>query len=220
MATSLPSPGQRFLSGILPENPVYRQLLALCPTLAITNTVAQAVTMAAATAFVLICANVIASLLRSLLQPHLRILVFTVTIATFVTIADRMLAAFMPEMSAALGPYIPLIIVNCMIICRCEVCGSKQGPLTAAADAIGQSLGFLLALLSISLIREILGNGTILQGWVGAEGVKEGIRIMPESFPNWNLMVLAPGAFFTLGILLGLVNWIEAARAKRRKAAA
>ncbi len=213
MPPQLPNPTQRFIQGILPENPVYRQLLAMCPTLAVTNTIAGAVTMAAATAFVLICANIIASLLRNLLQPHLRILVFTVIIATFVTIADRSLAAFLPEMSQKLGPYIPLIIVNCMIICRCEVCGSKQGVAAAAADAAGQSLGFLGALLSISIIREILGFGTVFQGWAGIEGA--GIRVLPESFPNFNLMALPPGAFFTLGILLGVANWIQSARAKK-----
>ena len=214
MATQLPSAPQRFINGILPENPVYRQLLAMCPTLAITGTVPQAVTMAGATAFVLICANVITSLLRNLLQPHLRILVFTVTIAAFVTIADRFLAAFMPPMSHALGPYIPLIIVNCMIICRCEVCGSKQGVGAAFADAVGQSLGFLAALLSISVIREILGVGTIGQGWIGVHG----FQVMPDSFPKWNLMALPPGAFFTLGILLGLANWITAGMNKRKAA--
>jgi len=214
MATQLPTATERFFNGILPENPVYRQLLAMCPTLAITSTVPQAITMAGATAFVLVCANVITSMLRNLLQPHLRILVFTVTIATFVTIADRVLAAFLPEMSTRLGPYIPLIIVNCMIIARCEVVGSKQGVGVAFLDALGQGTGFLLALLSISVIREILGFGTIGQGWIGAEG----LRILPESFPNWNLMVLPPGAFFTLGILLGLANWITRALARRKAA--
>jgi len=220
MATQLPSAPQRFINGILPENPVYRQLLAMCPTLAITGTAPQAITMAGATAFVLICANVVTSLLRNLLQPHLRILVFTVTIATFVTIADRFLAAFQPAMSTALGPYVPLIIVNCMIICRCEVCGSKQNVAAAFADAAGQSLGFLAALLSISVVREILGYGTLMKGWAGpvADGVQQGIRILPETFPNWNLMVLPPGAFFTLGILLGLANWIVAAGRKRKAA--
>ena len=216
MPTELPSASQRFLNGILPENPVYRQLLAMCPTLAVTNTVPGAITMAGATAFVLICANVVTSLLRKLLQPHLRILVFTLTIATFVTIADRTLAAFMPAMSQKLGPYIPLIIVNCMIICRCEVCGSKQNVVASLGDAMGQSIGFLLALLSISVVREILGFGTIGQGWVGPGA--EGIRVLPASFPNWNLMALPPGAFFTLGILLGLANWFAAARQRRRAA--
>ena len=120
-----PTSMERFLQGILPENPVYRQLLGLCPTLAVTNGMKAAITMSAAVAFVLLCANVITSLIRNLLKPHLRIVIFTLTIATFVTIADRFLAAYMYQMSKTLGPYIPLIIVNCIIICRCEVCASR-----------------------------------------------------------------------------------------------
>ena len=156
-----PTPMERFIQGILPENPVYRQILGLCPTLAVTNNLKSAVTMAAATAFVLFCANVIISLIRNLLKPHLRIVIFTLTIATFVTIADRFLAAYLYQMSKALGPYIPLIIVNCIIICRCEVCASRQSVVAAGADAIGQSLGFGLALASIAAVRELLGTGAL-----------------------------------------------------------
>ncbi|MBW2591683.1 MAG: electron transport complex subunit RsxE, partial [Deltaproteobacteria bacterium] len=115
-----PTSTERFIQGILPENPVYRQLLGLCPILAVTNGMKSAMTMAAAVGFVLLCANVMTSLIRNLLKPHLRIVIFTLTIATFVTIADRFLAAYMYQMSKTLGPYIPLIIVNCIIICRCE----------------------------------------------------------------------------------------------------
>ena len=136
-----PTALERFVQGILPENPVYRQLLGMCPTLAVTNGMKPAMTMACSVAFVLLCANVVTSLIRGLLKPHLRIVVFTLTIATFVTIADRVLAAYLYQMSKTLGPYIPLIIVNCLIICRCEVCASKQGVFTAASDALGQSLG-------------------------------------------------------------------------------
>ena len=132
-----PTALERLVNGILPENPVYRQLLGLCPTLAVTEAMKPAMTMVAATAFVLICANVLVSSIRHLLRPHLRILVFTLTIATFVTIADRLLAAFAYPMSKELGPYVPLIIVNCMIISRSEICASKQGVGTALADAIG-----------------------------------------------------------------------------------
>ena len=117
MANEGPAPLERFIRGILPENPVYRQLLGMCPTLAVTNGVAQALTMSGAVLFVLFCANIIVSLIRGLLKPHLRILVFTLTIATFVTIADKFLAAYVYSMSKELGPYIPLIIVNCIIIC-------------------------------------------------------------------------------------------------------
>ncbi len=113
-----PTPMERFVQGIIPENPVYRQLLGLCPVLAVTGNMKSAMTMAGAVMFVLFCANVIVSLIRNILKPHLRIVIFTLTIATFVTIVDRFLAAYMYDMSKALGPYIPLIIVNCIIICR------------------------------------------------------------------------------------------------------
>ncbi len=199
-----PTATERLINGILPENPVYRQLLGLCPTLAVTNSLKAAITMAAAVGFVLFCANVITSLIRGLLKPHLRIVVFTLTIATFVTIADRFLAAYLYQMSKTLGPYIPLIIVNCIIISRCEVCASKQTPVVAAADAVGQSIGFALALVSIATIREILGAGSLFD-----------IRVMPAAWPDWVIMVLPPGAFFTFGLLLAGVNWIVARKEGR-----
>ena len=196
MTTSDPTAGERFLNGIIPENPVYRQLLGMCPTLAVTGAMKPALTMAAATAFVLISANVIISLIRGLLKPHLRILVFTLTIATAVTIADRFLAAYLYEMSRQLGPYVPLIIVNCLIISRCEICASKQPVRVALADAMGMSLGFALALASIATVREILGTGR----WFG-------IAVLPDAWPNWGVMVLPPGAFLVMGLLLGAVEW-------------
>lgn len=199
-----PTAFERFVHGILPENPVYRQVLGLCPTLAVTNGMKPALTMAFSVAFVLLCANVVISLIRNLLKPHLRIVVFTLTIATFVTIADRFLAAYLFQMSKTLGPYIPLIIVNCLIICRCEVCASKQSVFTAASDAIGQSLGFGLALSSIAAVREILGTGMFF-----------GIQVLPDAWPDWVIMVLPPGAFLTFGLLLALVNWIGQIRSRR-----
>jgi electron transport complex protein RnfE len=213
MAQDGPTALERFIGGILPENPVYRQLLGMCPTLAVTGGMKPAMTMAGAVAFVLICANLLISLIRGLLKPHLRILVFTLTIATFVTIADRFLAAYVYDMSKKLGPYVPLIIVNCIIICRCEVCASKQSLFVAASDAVGQSLGFAVALASIASVREILGSGT----WFG-------LTVFPAAanggwFPTWGIMVLPPGAFLTLGLLLGAANWIASARAKRSPSA-
>ncbi len=202
-----PTPLERFIQGILPENPVYRQLLGMCPTLAVTANLKAAMTMSAAVMFVLICANVIISLIRGLLKPHLRILVFTLTIATFVTIADRFLAAYMYSMSKELGPYIPLIIVNCVIICRCEVCASRQGVFTAASDAVGQSIGFALALASVAAVRELLGTGALF-----------GYAVLPATWPGWAVMILPPGAFLTLGLLLGGVNWIGQIRENRGKA--
>ena len=200
-----PTSFERFIQGIIPENPVYRQLLGLCSTLAVTNNMKAAMTMAGAVAFVLLGANIVISLIRNLLKPHLRIVIFTLTIATFVTIVDRFLAAYMYSMSKALGPYIPLIIVNCIIIARCEVCASKQSVITAGADAIGQSIGFGLALASIAGVREILGTGMFF-----------GLRVMPLTWPDWVIMVLPPGAFFTLGLLLGTFNLIESKMAKNK----
>ncbi len=214
MAKDGPTPTERFINGILPENPVYRQLLGMCPTLAVTGNMKAAMTMSGAVLFVLFCANIITSLIRNLLKPHLRILVFTLTIATFVTIVDRLLQAFLWDMSKELGPYIPLIIVNCVIICRCEVCASKQGPITAAADAVGQSVGFALALASIASVREILGTGT----WFG-------LTVIPADLPSgvwshWSIMILPPGAFIALGLLLGAANRIGEIRDERKRAAA
>jgi Na+-translocating ferredoxin:NAD+ oxidoreductase subunit E len=196
MSTQQPTALERFLNGIIPENPVYRQLLGMCPTLAVTGAMKPALTMAAATAFVLVSANLIISLIRGLLKPHLRILVFTLTIATFVTIADRFLAAYLYTMSKQLGPYVPLIIVNCVIISRCEICASKQSLGVALADAIGMSLGFGLGLVSIATVREVLGSGT----WFG-------IAVLPAGWPTWGIMILPPGAFLVLGLLLGAVEW-------------
>lgn len=217
MSRTLPEPRERFFNGILPENPVYRQVLGMCPSLAVTNTMEGAVTMAGAVLFVLVCSNVLISLIRGLLKPHLRILVFTLTIATFVTIADRLLAAYLYDMSKQLGPYIPLIIVNCVIIARIEMCGSKQGPLAAAADALGQSLGFGLGLASIATVREILGFGTWFGRWLGW-------RVIPDTSPavwdEWVVMILPPGAFLTLGALMGAVNWIQASRKAKAGGAA
>jgi electron transport complex protein RnfE len=198
-----PTAFERFVQGVLPENPVYRQMIGMCPALAVTNNLKSAVTMAGAVIFVLVCANGAISLIRNLLKPHLRIVVFTLTIATFVTIADRFLAAYMYQMSKTLGPYIPLIIVNCLIICRCEVCASKQSPVTAMADGLGQGLGYGLGLASIAVVRELLGTGMIF-----------GIRILPASWPDWAVMVLPPGAFITFGILLGGANWMSSRKAK------
>jgi len=202
MADQGPTPLERLINGILPENPTYRQMLGMCPTLAVTNGVKPALTMVGATAFTLICANIMTSLIRPFLKPHLRILVFTLTIAAFVTVADRFLAAFLPDMSDKLGPYIPLIIVNCIIIARCEVCASKQGVVTATADAVGQSIGFCIGLLSIAIPRELLGTGGII-----LPGMDKPLMLLGSHWHGWGIMILPPGAFLTLGLLMALVAW-------------
>jgi electron transport complex protein RnfE len=195
---SLPGTRERFVRGWFAENPTYVQLLGMCPTLAVTSTLSAAVTMALATGVVLLCSNVITSLIRRQLQPHLRILVYTLTIATFVTIVDRLLAAFAPAMSRQLGPYVPLIIVNCIIISRAEACASRQSVWTAVADALGQSGGFVLGLASLGIVRELLGSGSL---W--------GVKVLPEKFPTMLIFVLPAGAFLTLGILSGILNAIR-----------
>lgn len=195
---SLPDARERFVRGWFAENPTYVQLLGMCPTLAVTNTLPAAVTMAVATGVVLLCSNIITSLIRRQLQPHLRILVYTLTIATFVTIVDRLLAAFAPAMSRQLGPYVPLIIVNCIIISRAEACASRQSVWTAVADALGQSGGFLLGLSSLGIVRELLGSGSL---W--------GMKVLPVNFPTMLIFVLPAGAFLTLGILSGILNAIR-----------
>jgi electron transport complex protein RnfE len=147
--------------------------------------------------FVLICSNIVVSLMRHLLRPHLRILMFTLTIATFVTIADLILKAFVPDMSAALGPYVPLIIVNCIIICRAEACASKNGLVVSVIDAIGMGLGFTITLCVLAGIREVLSTGKLME-----------ISVMPSAFVPWAAMGMPVGAFITLGLMLGLVNII------------
>ncbi len=190
-----PNSGQTFIAGLWRENPVFRLLLGMCPTLAVTAAVKPALTMGLCVVFVLICSNIVVSLMRNLLKPHLRILMFTLTIAVFVTIADLIVKAYAPQMSAVLGPYIPLIIVNCIIIGRAEACASKNGLFISILDALGMSIGFTLALCVLASVRELLAVGTIFD-----------VRIMPQWFVPWAAMSMPVGAFITLGLILGLIN--------------
>ncbi len=196
--SSKASATQTFLAGLWKENPVFRLLLGMCPTLAVTAAVKPALTMGLSVVFVLICSNIVVSLMRNLLKPHLRILMFTLTIATFVTIADLFLKAFAPEMSSTLGPYVPLIIVNCIIICRAEACASKNGLFVSVLDALGMGAGFTLTLCVLAGIRELLATGMVFE-----------IPVMPDSFVPWAAMGMPVGAFITLGLMLGLANIIS-----------
>jgi len=189
--------GQTLIAGLWRENPVFRLLLGMCPTLAVTAAVKPALTMGCCVIFVLVCSNIIVSLMRNLLKPHLRILMFTLTIATFVTIADLFLKAFQPEMSEVLGPYVPLIIVNCIIICRAEACASKNGLIVSVIDALGMGIGFTLTLCVLAGVREFLSTGKIFE-----------VQFMPDAFVPWAAMGMPVGAFITLGLMLGLVNVI------------
>lgn len=185
------------LAGLWRENPVLRLLLGMCPTLAVTAAVKPAFTMGMCVIFVLVCSNIMVSLMRDMLKPHLRILMFTLTIATFVTIADLFLRAFQPDMSAALGPYVPLIIVNCIIIARAEACASKNAVVLSIVDALSMGAGFTIALCVLASIRELLGTGKIFE-----------IQVMPNWFVPWAALGMPVGAFLTLGFLLGLVALI------------
>ncbi len=188
--------------GLWRENPVFRLLLGMCPTLAVTVAVKPALTMGLSVIFVLVCSNIVVSIIRNLLKPHLRILMFTVTIATFVTIADLFLKAFVPEMSERLGPYVPLIIVNCIIICRAEACASKNSLAVSIVDALGMGVGFTLTLCILAGIREILSTGAIFEIPI--------LNIQSQGgwFIPWAAMSMPVGAFITLGLMLGLVNAI------------
>lgn len=199
--------GQTFFAGIWKENPVFALLLGMCPTLAVTTSVGAALTMGISVIFVLFCSNIVISLMRNLLKPHLRILMFTLTISTFVTIADLLLKAFLPDMSAKLGPYIPLIIVNCLIICRAEACASKSGLITSMVDAIGMGLGFTITLSILASIRELLGTGKILGYTILANVENDGW------YTPWAGMTMPVGAFVTLGLLLAVVNLINRKKA-------
>ena len=193
---------ETLLAGLWRENPVFRLLLGMCPTLAVTAAVKPALTMGLSVIFVLVCSNIVVSLMRNLLKPHLRILMFTLTIATFVTIADLFLKAFQPEMSETLGPYVPLIIVNCIIICRAEACASKNNLLVSIIDAVGMGVGFTLTLCVLAGVRELLSTGMIFEA-----------KVMPDWFVPWAAMSMPVGAFITLGLLLGLVNILSKKKA-------
>lgn len=195
---STKSIGQEFTKGLWDENPVFRQLLGLCPTLAVTGWVINGVAMGLATAFVLIFSSLVVAFIKKLIPNQVRIASFIVIIATFVTMADRFLAAYFPAISKELGPYVPLIVVNCVILGRQEAFSSKNSVGRAFMDAVGMSSGFILALLALSTIREILGAGTFF-----------GFQVMGPWFNPWIIMILPAGAFLTLGILVGIVLHIE-----------
>lgn len=189
---------EEFLKGLWDENPIFRQLLGLCPTLAVTNAVINGFAMGMATTFVLIFSSLVVSSIKKLIPSQVRIASYIIIIATFVTIADRFMAAFFPPVSKDLGPYVPLIVVNCIILGRQEAFSSKNTVRRSLIDALGMSLGFTLALLLLSSIREILGMGTFL-----------GHQVMGAWFKPWIIMILPPGAFITLGILLAIALHIE-----------
>lgn len=191
------------LRGLWRENPVLVQMLGLCPTLAVTNSVANALAMGVATMAVLLSSSVLVSLLRRFIPSEVRIASYVLIIATFVTLADLALEAMVPDVHKALGAFIALIVVNCMILGRAEAFASRQPVRRAANDAVGMGLGFAGVLLAMGAIRELLGSGSLL-----------GVRVLGASFEPWVVMVLPPGGFLTLGLmLLAVAAWSERGRA-------
>ena len=186
---------QEYLKGLWEQNPIFKQVLGMCPTLAVTVSAINGIAMALATTFVLVFSSMIISSLRKLIPTQVRIAAYIVIIATFVTIVDLVMKAQFPELSKSLGPYIPLIVVNCIILGRQEAFSSKNTVLRSIVDALGMGTGFLIALFVLGGLREMFGTGTLL-----------GIQVMPAFFEPWLVMILPAGAFLTLGLLFGVAN--------------
>ena len=187
-----------FWNGVWDENTIFKLQIGMCPTLAVTTSAQNGLAMGLATTFVLVCASTLVSLVRKLVPKEVRIPVYIVIIATFVTIVDLFLKAGFPDIHAVLGIFIPLIVVNCVILARAEAFAGKMPVHRAASDAFGFGIGFMVALLVLGSIREILGMGT----WFG-------MQVMPANFVPWSIMVLPPGAFISLGFVVGAVNLIS-----------
>lgn len=184
-----------FINGIIDENPTFRMVLGMCPTLAITTAVSNGIGMGLAVTFVLVFSNLVISLLRKAIPDQIRIPAFIVVIATFVTIVQLVVKAFVPALDAALGVFIPLIVVNCIIFGRAEAFAFKNKPIPAMVDGLGMGIGFTLAITLISAVRELFGVGTLL-----------GAQVMPAGYMPMDILIRPAGGFIVLGLLLALMN--------------
>lgn len=184
-----------FLNGIIDENPIFRLMLGMCPTLAVTTAAVNGIGMGLAATFVLVGSNLVVSLMKNLIPEKIRIPAFIVIIATFVTVVQLVMEATLPSLYEALGIFIPLIVVNCIILSRAEMFASKNKPLASVIDGLGMGLGFTIALTLLASFREILGNGTIF-----------GMSIMGEAFEPALIFIMAPGGFIMLGFILAFLN--------------
>ena len=199
--------GRVFFNGIIPENPTFRLVLGTCPTLAVTTSALNGLGMGAAATFVLVCSNIAISLLRKFIPDQVRIPAFIVVICTFVTMVQLLMQAFVPSLYDSLGIFIPLIVVNCIILARAEAFASKNTPLASAADGLGMGVGFTLALTLMGAIRELIGNGSVF-----------GFSVLGASYEPMLLIVLASGGFLTFGLLLGIFNLLVKKIEKKRAA--
>jgi len=195
---------EEFLKGLWKENPVFVAVLGMCPSLAVTNSAINGLAMGLATTVVLIGSSLLVSMLRKAIPKQVRITTYIVIIATFVTAIDFALEAYFPTIHKALGAFIALIVVNCLILARQESFAAKNSPGRSFLDAAGMGLGFTMALLSLGTIREVLGNGSLF-----------GVSLFGKAFEPWIVMILPPGGFFALGFLLLFFNWV--ADRRRRK---
>lgn len=189
---------EEFIKGIWRDNPVFVQVLGMCPMLAVTNSAVNAIAMGLATFFVLVGSSFLVSSFRNWIPKQVRISCFIIIIATFVTVADYTLLALVPTVHKELGAFIPLIVANCMILGRQEAFASRNEPRLAIFDAVGMATGFLLALFSLGAVREILGNGSLF-----------GVSLFGANFEPWVIMILPPGGFLTLGVILLFFNWFK-----------
>ena len=185
-----------FWRGIADDNPVMIQMLGLCPAMAISNQLANGLGMGAATIFVLVCSSLLISLLRKVIPNEVRLATYILIIATFVTISDLVMQAYFPLLSKTLGPFVPLIVVNCIILGRAEAFAGKVKPVRAAADALGMGIGFTLALCAISAFREVVGSGMLL-----------GYPLFGPHYEPWVFMIMPPGGFLTMGLMFLAMGW-------------
>jgi len=209
-------------NGILNENPVLRLVLGTCPTLAVTTMAANGIGMGLAATFVLICSNVVISALRNIIPNQVRIPCYITVIAGFVTLVQMIVKAFVPSLDKALGVFLPLIVVNCIILGRAEMFASKNGMLDSALDGLGMGIGFTCTLTIMGTIREILGAGTWMAGLDGilpflGEGFK--IQVLPTSIDPFTIMTSAPGGFFVFGALMAGATWLTSRPKKAAKPA-
>lgn len=195
MAKKVNTFSYEYSKGLWDQNPVMKQVLGMCPVLAVTVSAINGIGMALATTFVLVFSSLIISIIRKIVPSQVRIASYIVVIATFVTIADYVLKASYPDLSKALGPFIPLIVVNCIILGRAEAFASKNSPFRSLLDALGMGTGFLIVLFILSSIRELLASRTVL-----------GVQIFPDSYIPILVMILPAGAFITLGLMFGAAN--------------
>ncbi|MDR1518665.1 MAG: electron transport complex subunit E [Planctomycetota bacterium] len=198
----------QFLNGFFKENPVFVIVLGMCPTLATTSSLEKAIGMGLASTFVLVCSNLIISSIKKYVPDEVRIPIFIVVIATFVTLVKLLMAAYFPDLKAALGIFLPLIVVNCIILGRAEAFASKNGVLESVADGLGMGVGFTLALALLGSVREILGSGSLL-GIPFFDGV---------SAYTQTIFILAPGGFITLGLFMGFFNYLALRKHRYAKA--